>query len=93
MRNARKDKMTIQKKQINQCIKCKSPATVIKRGERKGEISIYCLNHLLQQRKRNRLGASFKRWVETGGDPAAWNAVRGWLTKRFTAVQISNLVS
>jgi hypothetical protein len=91
MRNAKEDKMTIRKKQTIQCIKCKSPATVFQRGKRKGENSIYCLNHLLQQRERNRLGANFKRWIETGGDPAAWNAAREWLARRFTAFQTSHL--
>lgn len=81
----------IRKKETNQCIKCKSPTMVFQSGKRKGENSIYCLKHLLQQRERNRLGARFKRWIETGGDPAAWNAVKEWLARRFTAVQISNI--
>jgi hypothetical protein len=76
-------KMTIRKTQPNQCIKCKGPTAVFQRGKRKGKNSIYCLNHLLQQRETNRLGSNFKRWIETGGDPAAWNAVKEWLSKNL----------
>jgi hypothetical protein len=81
-------KVIFQKKTGKPCAKCKQPTAAFSGGKRKGKHSIYCLNHLLQQRERNRLAANFKRWVETGGDPAAWNAAREWLVKRFTAVSI-----
>jgi hypothetical protein len=66
------------------CVKCGEPAQVHSRGKRAGSYSIYCLSHLLEQRKKNRARSELNRWIQTGGDPAAWAAVAAWKAEERT---------
>jgi hypothetical protein len=60
------------------CVKCGEPAQIHSRGKRAGTYSVYCSSHLLEQRNRNRARSELNRWVQAGGDPAAWAAVTEW---------------
>lgn len=60
------------------CVRCGEPAQVHARGKRAGSYSIYCLRHLLEQREKNRARGGLNRWIQSGGDPAAWAAVAAW---------------
>jgi len=60
------------------CVKCGQPAQIHSRGKRAGSYSIYCLGHLLEQREKNRARSELNRWIQSGGDPAAWAAVAAW---------------
>lgn len=72
------------------CVRCGAPAHIHSRGMRAGSPSIYCSRHLLEQRKKNRARAAFNRWIQAGGDPAAWAAVAAWRAEEPTEFRFEN---
>lgn len=70
------------------CVKCGKPAQIHSQGKRAGTYSIYCSNHLLEQRKKNRARSELNRWIQAGGDPAAWAAVAAWKGTSFPKFSI-----
>jgi hypothetical protein len=66
------------------CVRCGAPTHIHSRGVRAGSHSIYCSRHLLEQRKKNRARSAFNRWIQAGGDPAAWAAVAAWRAEEST---------
>jgi hypothetical protein len=73
------------------CLKCGQPAQVHAYGKRAGTYSIYCFIHLKEQRVKNRARSELSRWIQTGGDSAAWMAVTVW--KAGKSGRMGHLVS
>lgn len=72
------------------CVKCGKSAQIYSRGKRAGTYSIYCSGHLLEQRERNRERSELSRWVQAGGDPAAWVAVALWKAEKLNDVHFQS---
>lgn len=65
------------------CLKCGKPAQVHSRGKRAGTYSVYCTSHLLEQRIKNRTRSELNRWIQAGGDIAAWAAATAWKAEKW----------
>jgi hypothetical protein len=61
----RQQKWQIERRQRGLCTKCGMPAAIHSRGKRAGQTSVFCIEHLAEQRERNRAKARLERWDET----------------------------
>jgi hypothetical protein len=86
----RQRKWQIEREKFGLCVKCGKSAQIHSHGKRAGAYSVYCLDHLLQQRERNRVRAELNRWNQVGGDPAAWAAVVAWRTEKLNGYYSQN---